>query len=66
MKTAFATIGALALLLAGATAGAQNCNRNCLQQHLDTYLAAITSHKPEAGNLWVGFRQTENSLVIPE
>jgi hypothetical protein len=66
MKIAFATLGALALLLAGATASAQNCNRDCLKQHLDTYLTAVTSHKPEAGNLWVGFRQTENSVVIPE
>jgi len=57
---------ALALLLISATAGAQDCNRACLATHLDTYLAAIASHKPEAGNLWVGFRQTENSVVVPE
>jgi hypothetical protein len=53
-------------VLVTATLSAQNCNRGCLARHLDTYLTAITNHKPEAGNLWVGFRQTENAVVIPE
>src|SRR5581483_7856129 len=44
----------------------QDCNRDCLKRHLDTYLTAIATHKPENGNLWAGFRQTENSVVIPE
>jgi hypothetical protein len=26
----------------------------------------VVSHKPETGGLWVGFRQTENAVVIPE
>ncbi len=54
-----------ALLLATA-ASAQDCNRECLTNHLDTYLNAVASHDPAAGNLWVGFRQTENSVAIPE
>jgi hypothetical protein len=33
---------------------------------LNTYLDAVASHDPSKGNLWVGFRQTENSVVIPE
>jgi hypothetical protein len=66
MKIVFAALGALAWFLTGTAASAQNCNRDCLKQHLDTYLAAVTRHKPEAGKLWVGFRQTENSVVIPE
>ncbi len=53
-------------VLAAVAAGAQDCNRACLKQHLDTYLEAITSHKPDAGYLWAGFRQTENSVVITE
>src|SRR5690349_16303914 len=65
MKTLHAGLGALALLLLGTTASAEECNRDCLKKHLDTYLAAVANHKPEAGNLWVGFRQTENSVVIP-
>jgi len=66
MKTSTVGLGAVILLLASAAANAQHCARDCLKSHLDAYLGAITSHKPEAGNLWVGFRQTENSVVIPE
>jgi hypothetical protein len=44
----------------------QACNRECLKGHLDTYLNAVVTHKPEAANLWAGFRQTENALAIPE
>ncbi|HVY82133.1 MAG TPA: hypothetical protein VG994_14180, partial [Steroidobacteraceae bacterium] len=66
MRRPYARLGLLALLLISAAANAQSCNRDCLKRHLDTYLAAVTSHKPDKGNLWVGFRQTENSVVIPE
>jgi hypothetical protein len=53
-------------MLCATVANAQSCNRDCLKKHLDTYLNAMASHKPEAAGLWVGFRQTENALVIPE
>ena len=66
MKALASGIGAIVCAVASVAAGAQNCNRDCLKRHLDTYLAAVASHKPTAGNLWVGFRQTENSVVIPE
>src|SRR4029077_16013088 len=66
MKRPYAGLGSLALLLIAATASAQDCNRDCLKRHLDAYLTAITTHKPQAGGLWVGFRQTENAVVIPE
>ena len=56
----------MAAMLCSAAATAQSCSRSCLQQHLDTYLAAVAAHKPEAANLWVGFRQTENAVVVPE
>jgi hypothetical protein len=62
----YAALGLLASLLASASAGAQDCNRDCLKRHLDTYLNAVAAHKPQAAGLWVGFRQTENSVVIPE
>jgi hypothetical protein len=52
--------------LPAASAAAQDCNRDCLERHLNTYLQAVTRHKPDSANLWVGFRQTENSVVIPE
>ena len=69
MSKPFVSSCLLALSLAGSAAfavGAQDCNRDCLKRHLDTYLGAVASHKPEAGGLWVGFRQTENSVVVPE
>jgi hypothetical protein len=62
------TISALCLVasLWSAAASAQSCNRECLTKHLDTYLSAVASHKPDSANLWVGFRQTENAVVVPE
>jgi hypothetical protein len=48
------------------TARAQNCDRKCLEQHLNAYLDAVVSHKPETGHLFIGFRQTENAVVVPE
>ena len=66
MKRLLALFTALAALALSTTVSAQSCNRDCLERHLDTYLNAVTTHKPETGNLWVGFRQTENAVVIPE
>jgi len=57
---------AITAMLVSAVAGAQTCNRDCLKHHLDTYLGAVASHTPGSAGLWVGFRQTENSVVIPE
>jgi hypothetical protein len=66
MKRTIAALCLVASLLGSAAANAQSCNRDCLKRHLDAYLGAVVTHKPEAGGLWVGFRQTENSVVIPE
>ncbi|MEP7311589.1 MAG: hypothetical protein ABI859_03330 [Pseudomonadota bacterium] len=66
MKRIFAAFCIVTSLLSSATVNAQTCNRDCLKKHLDTYLSAVVGHKPEAGGLWLGFRQTENALVIPE
>jgi hypothetical protein len=67
MKRTIAALCVVTSLLCSAVAGAADtCNRDCLKRHLDTYLNAVTSHKPESGGLWVGFRQTENAVVIPE
>ena len=65
MKRSHASLWLLATLLASTAAGAQDCNRDCLKRHLDGYLDAVVSHQPEKGGLWVGFRQTENAVVIP-
>ncbi|HTQ36694.1 MAG TPA: hypothetical protein VMH77_06635 [Steroidobacteraceae bacterium] len=66
MKRILASVCAAAALACPAFADAKDCDRACLQQHLDTYLRAVTSHRPESGRLWEGFRQTENAVVIPE
>lgn len=44
---------------------AQDCNRRCLEKALDSYLNAVTSNNPDAASLTYGFRQTENSIAIP-
>lgn len=66
MKKARMLLAFTSGLILSSFASAQNCNRNCLEDHLDTYLAAVTSNNPAEGELWIGFRQTENSIVIPE
>lgn len=66
MIKSIAALSLAATLLMSGTAAAQECNRSCLQKQLDTYLSAVAGHKPEAGNLWVGFRQTENAIAVPE
>src|ERR1700681_3517094 len=57
------------LLLWGAVslplfAAANDCDRACLKTSLDQYLAAVIKHDPSAAPLFVGFRQTENSVVV--
>jgi hypothetical protein len=60
---------ALPLLLFGVVsaplfAAANDCDRACLKTTLDQYLAAVIKHDPAAAPLFVGFRQTENSVVV--
>ena len=66
MKTLITALALLSPLLYSTAASAQDCNRDCLTTHLNTYLEAVAAPTPATGNLWVGFRQTENSVVIPE
>ncbi|MGH9648671.1 MAG: hypothetical protein ACRD4E_17860, partial [Bryobacteraceae bacterium] len=59
----------LHLLLFGAVGAplfgaANDCDRACLKSTLDQYLAAVIKHDPAAAPLFVGFRQTENAVVI--
>src|SRR5678809_46964 len=46
------------------TVAAQDCDRSCLKSTLDRYLTAVTMHEPSAAPLAVGFRQTENAVVV--
>ena len=56
-------IALLLLLLMGTSFGAA-CDRACLKTTLDQYLNALVKHDPAAAPLSVGFRQTENAMVI--
>ena len=47
------------------TFAADDCDRACLKNMLDQYMAAVTTHKPSAAPLFAGFRQTENAVVVP-
>lgn len=48
----------------GASAQQASCDRTCLGGLLDRYLNAIVAHDPESAPLFVGFRQTENAVVV--
>ena len=46
------------------SAAGQPCDRACLRTTLDGYLNAIVKHDPAAAPLMIGFRETENSIVV--
>src|SRR5262245_32892679 len=58
------------LLLIAVTAGSaslaasNDCDRACLKTTLDQYLNAVIKHDPAVAPLFVGFRQTENAVVV--
>ena len=47
-----------------ACAAALPCDRACLRTVLDSYLTAVSKHDPAAAPLMIGFRQTENAIVV--
>jgi hypothetical protein len=59
---ALAILAALAVGFVPAQAQAETCDRACLGKTLDTYLAALVAHKPDAAGLSLAFRQTENAV----
>src|ERR1700736_768867 len=58
--------GALFVLAGGvnAFAAGNDCDRGCLKTLLDQYLNAVIKHDPSAAPLFVGFRQTDNAVVV--
>jgi len=60
------TLALLAFIaaMAPSIAAAQNCDRACLKDALDSYLNAVSKHDPSAAPLMVGFRQTENAVAV--
>ncbi len=55
---------AMVLLVAAPGFAASDCDRACLRNNLDQYLNAVIKHEPSAAPLFVGFRQTENAVVV--
>jgi len=54
----------LGMVAAPLFAAANDCDRTCLKTTLDQYLTAVIKHDPAAAPLFVGFRQTENAVVV--
>ena len=40
------------------------CDRACLKSSLDQYLQAVLKHDPQAAPLFLGYRHTENALLV--
>jgi hypothetical protein len=57
---------ALCFTVAAATclAAPEDCDRICLNTAVTQYMNAVVKHDPAAAPLFVGFRQTENSVVV--
>ena len=66
MRTAELLLPLLSALFINLPATAGDCDRDCLESHLNKYLQAVVNNKPEDAGLFIGFRQTENSIVTPE
>jgi hypothetical protein len=64
MPTRLATLLTFAAIAGSAHAAANDCDRACLKNTLDQYLNAVVKHDPAAAPLLVGFRQTENAVVV--
>ena len=47
-----------------ATGLGATCDRACLKSSLDQYLQAILKHDPRAAPLFLGYRHTENALLV--
>ena len=43
---------------------AATCDRACLKSSLDQYLQAILKHDPRAAPLFLGYRHTENAVLV--
>ena len=66
MNKAIVAISLLALLRTGTVSAQQaDCNRECLSDTLMGYMNAVVANEPDEANVIVGFRQTENAVVIP-
>jgi hypothetical protein len=59
-------LSALATLWNASAFGQGNdCDRECLRSALMRYMNAVAANAPENAGIIVGFRQTENAVVVP-
>jgi hypothetical protein len=57
---------AIAMLSSGGAFGQNDeCDRTCLRSALMRYMNAVADNAPENAGIIVGFRQTENAVVVP-
>ena len=60
----FALCVLIILLMTASAFAADDCDRACLKTTLDQYLNAVVKHDTSAAPLFVGFRQTDNGVVV--
>lgn len=64
----FAACGVLVMIAgcnqAPAPSARNDCDRSCLKDALEGYLAAVVAHDPGKAPVALGFRQTENALNV--
>jgi hypothetical protein len=59
-------LSALAMFWNGGAFGQSDaCDRECLSSTLMRYMNAVAANAPENAGIIVGFRQTENAVVVP-
>ena len=54
----------IAFAASHAYAAGATCDRACLRTTIDAYLNAVIKHDPAAAPLMIGFRQTDNAIVV--
>lgn len=64
MRLGALAFGLVLTAVSGALAAPNDCDRACLKGMLDQYLNAVIKHDPSAAPLFVGFRQTDNAVVV--
>ncbi len=64
LACAFFVLTGLAVNGAANLCAAAACDRACLGSILDQYLNAVVKHDPAAAPLFIGFRQTDNAVVV--
>jgi hypothetical protein len=60
----FALCVFIILFITASAFAADDCDRACLKTMLDQYLNAVVKHDTSAAPLFVGFRQTDNGVVV--